>query len=246
MSQIQSTFPSRTEDSRTEAFELQVARGHVLGHSLINLFGSQTAVGTTFVPIWEFVAQYVYPSAATTMSIVSTSASDTAVTVRIFGLDSSYNPITEAITLTGTTPKTTAGTYLRINSMLTVGGNAVGDITLTQGGNTYAKILAGIGRTQMSMYTVPAGYTFYLTRVDVYSNLNGGSNNHCNYRVKSISPSGVSLIVLQAPFIDRYEARRIVPFPYTEKTDIQWQASTAANTAHVGAVIEGILIKNDL
>ncbi len=243
---IQTNFPSRTEDNRTEAFELQVARGHVLGHSLVNLFGSQPLVAQTPIPIWEVAAPYVYPASATQMSIVSSSASDTAVAVRIFGLDSNYNPITEAITLTGTTPKTTTGSYLRINSMVTVAGNAVGDITLSQNGTTYGKILAGVGRTQMSLFTVPAGYTFYLTRVDFFSSLGGGSNNHCVYKVKSISLSGVQLTVLQAPFTDRYEARRVVPFPYAEKTDVQWMASANQNTAEIGAVIEGVLIKNDV
>lgn len=243
---IQTNFPSRTEDNRTEAFELQVARGHVIGHSLVNLFGSQDTVGTTFIPIWENATAYVYPVAATQMSIVSSSASDTAVAVRIFGLDANYQPITELITITGTTPKTTAGSYLRINSMITVNGNAVGNITLSGDGNTYAKIIAGSGRTQMSMYTVPAGYTLYLTRVDFFSSIGGGSNNHCVYRVKSVSFSGVELTVLSAPFVERYEARRVVPFPYTEKTDVQWQAKAAANTAEIGAVIEGILIQNDI
>lgn len=238
-------YPSRTEDDRSEPFELQVARNLIKGHSLVNIFGYQVEVNSVFVPIWENATVYTYPLAATTMQMVSNSASDTAVAVRIMGLNAAYEPITEVVTLNGTTPVATIGSYFRINSLVTVAGNAAGTITLSASGVTYGKINVGVGRSQMSLYSVPAGYSFYLTRVDMFSNLSGGSGNHCLYRVQSEFPNGVSLDVLQAPFTDRYEARRIVPFPYLEKTDIQWQVRTSQQTAEIGAVIEGILIRNE-
>lgn len=238
-------YPSRTEDDRSEPFELQVARGLIKGHSLVNIFGYQLAVSSTFIPIWENATVYTYPSAATVMQMVSSSASDTAVAVRIMGLNAAYEPITEVVTLNGTTPVVTIGSYFRINSLVTVAGNAAGTITLSASGVTYGKINVGVGRSQMSLYSVPAGYSFYLTRVDMFSNLSGGSGNYCLYRVQSEFQNGVSLDVLQAPFTDRYEARRIVPFPYLEKTDIQWQVRTSQQTAEIGAVIEGILIRNE-
>lgn len=238
-------YPSRTEDDRSEPFELQVARNLIKGHSLVNIFGYQVEVNSVFVPIWENATVYTYPLAATTMQMVSNSASDTAVAVRIMGLNAAYEPITEVVTLNGTTPVATIGSYFRINSLVTVAGNAAGTITLSASGVTYGKINVGVGRSQMSLYSVPAGYSFYLTRVDMFSNLSGGSGNHCLYRVQSEFPNGVSLDVLQAPFTDRYEARRIVPFPYLEKTDIQWQVRTSQQTAEIGSVIEGILIRNE-
>lgn len=238
-------YPSRTEDDRSEPFELQVSRGLIKGHSLVNIFGYQPAVNSVFVPIWEDVAVYTYPPAATIMQMVSSSASDTAVSVRVMGLNALYDPITEIVTLNGTTPVSTIGSYLRINSLVTVAGNAAGNITLSAAGVTYGKILTGVGRSQMSLFSVPAGYSFYLNRVDMYSSLSGGSGNHCLYRVQSDFANGVSLDVLQAPFTDRYEARRVVPFQYLEKTDIQWQVRTYQQTAEIGAVIEGILIRNE-
>ncbi len=238
-------YPSRTEDDRSEPFELQVARNLIKGHSLVNIFGYQPLVNSTFVPIWENATAYAYPLAATTMQMVSDSASDTAVAIRIMGLNAAYEPITEVVTLNGTTPVSTIGSYFRINNLVTVTGNAVGNVTLAAAGVTYAKINAGVGRSQMSLYSVPAGYTFYLARVDLFSNLSGGSGNHCLYKVQSEYPNGVKLDVLQAPFTDRYEARRVVPFPYAEKTDIQWQSRVSQQTAEIGVVIEGILIRNE-
>ena len=238
-------YPSRTEDDRSEPFELQVARGLIKGHSLINIFGYQPLVSSTFIPIWENATVYTYPSAATVMQMVSTSASDTAVAVRIMGLNADYEAITEVVTLNGTTPVSTIGSYLRINSLVTVAGNAAGTITLSAAGVTYAKINVGIGRSQMSMFSVPAGYSFFLARVDLFSNLSGGSGNHCLYKVQTDYPNGVNIDILQTPFTDRYEARRVIPFPYAEKTDIQWQAKVNQNTGEIGVVIEGILIRNE-
>jgi hypothetical protein len=238
-------YQSITEHQRSEPFELQVARGLVAGHSLVNIFGYQVAVGTTSICVWENAAAYVYPASAVHMTMVSTSAADTGITKFITGLDENYEPISESIVLTGTTPVTTVNSYLRINNVRTTAGNAVGTVTLINGGITYAKILPSVGQTQMSQYTVPAGHTFYLNRVDAFSEASGGSNAFCTYDVKATLPNGVVLSILTAPFTQRYEARRVVPFPYAEETSLQWRAK-ASSSAAVGLVIEGILIKNTI
>lgn len=236
--------PSITQYERTEAFELQVARGMIAGHSLVNIFGYQPLIETTSVCVWENNTPYIFPSAAYQMTVVSTSATDTAVTLLVSGLDATYNIIAETIVVNGLTPVLTSHSYLRINNVRTIAGNAAGTITFTFNAITYAKILSGIGQTQMSQYTVPANHTFYLTRVDAFSQVSGGTHNYCTYNVQALLANGVSYSVLQAPFTSNYNARRIVPFPYLEKTSLQWQAVVAAQTASVGIVIEGILIKN--
>jgi hypothetical protein len=227
-------------------FELQVARGQIAGHSLINIFGYQPLVGVTSVCVWENATPYVFPSAAVVMTAVSTNAADTAVNKFITGLDANFNEINETLILNGTTPVTTVNQYLRINNVRTTSGNAIGTVTFTNNGTTYAKILPGAGQTQMSQYTVPAGYTFYLNRVDAFSQVAGGTNNYCTYNVSATFANGTQYSVLQAPFTSNYNARREIPFPYYEKTSLQWRAVTAAQTASVGMVIEGILIKNNI
>lgn len=247
---------SRT--GKHEPFELQVARGQISWHTPVNIFGYQSLVGTNLYAVWDVVADYVYPVSATTMLLYSSSASDVAVQVLISGLDASFNPISEVITLTnGTTGVTTTKSYLRIQGIAVANGvDPVGVITLGNAGKTviYAQInlvtvgltTQSAGRSQMSLYTVPAGHTFYLYRVDVYSSQGGSGNNYANYRVQSKNNvTGQTFEVLQAPFSNNYNARREIPFPYTEKTDIQWQASVATGTGPIGVIIEGILIKND-
>ena len=70
---------------------LQVSRGLVSGTSVVNIYGYQSAVGTTFIPVWENATTYTYPPSAIPMVLYSSSASDTAVSVLVSGLDGSYN-----------------------------------------------------------------------------------------------------------------------------------------------------------
>ena len=226
---------------------MQVARGLVTGVSQVNIFGYQGSVGTTFIPIWENATAYTYPGSATTMLLYSSSASDTAVQVLINGLDSSYNSISETLTLTnGTTGVTTVKSYLRVQSLFVVDGvNPVGTLTLGNAGKTvqYAVIGAGIGKSQMAIYTVPNGYTFYLTRVQATSNQVGNvSSSYCTYRVQSYNSSGISQVVLQTPFTNLFSVTRVAPFPYAAKTDLQFQANTPSSTAAIGIQVEGLLI----
>ena len=238
---------TNTESSLALPQYLQVARGLVTGASVVNIYGYQPSVGTTFIPVWENATTYTYPGSASTMLLYSSSASDTAVSVLISGLDASYNNLSETKVLTnGTTGVTTANSYLRINSIqITGSNNAVGTIYLSNAGKTttYAQITAGNGKNQAMIYTVPNGYTFYLTRVNAYTNQVGNlSSSYCTYRVFTQNSSGLITILLQAPFGNNYTSYRVAPRAYAAKTDIQWQANTPSSTAAVGIAVEGILI----
>ena len=236
-----------------EPFDLQVSRGQISGHSTLSLFGYQSAVGNTKIPVWENATTYTYITSASTLTLVSTSASDdTVAKVLINGLDSSFNPISETLFLNGVTGVTTVNSYFRVNSMiLTSPGTSqttnVGTITLKQSSNVIAQINVGIGKTQMSIYTVPAGYSFYLDLAEVNTSNSYTSSNIITYSVQAINnTNNVKLNVLQQPFVSIYVANRASdPFVYTEKTDIQWQLVTStATTVSAGLIIAGKLIKN--
>ncbi len=230
-------------------FNLQVARGQIPGVSLVNLYGYQSAVHTAYIPIWENATTYTYPpNGGVQMLLYSSSASDTNVSVLIDGLDANYAMISETLVLTnGATGVTTTKTYLRINSIRVVGSvNPVGTLTLSSSDKVtpYAKILAGVGKNQTSMYTVPAGYTFYLNRVTATASATS-SAKVLGYRVFQLNVNGIQSLVLESPWVDQYETVRIVPNPYPEKTSIQWQV-TSDTTSQVGIRVEGVLIRNDL
>ena len=251
---------SITRVGRYEPFELQVSRGQITFHSPQNIFGYGTtpATASLFRTVWENMAttEYVFPSSALTMQLVSNTVGDTA-SITIVGLDANYNQITETLVLNGTTNVPTVNQYFRINSMyVSVGSatNPTGVVTLTNGGVTYAQINTGVfngttsslGRSQMALFTVPAGYTFYGYRYGAYSSFNGNSANYTTYRAITNSSAGVQQLIVQTPFNTTYEVQRHFPFPYAEKTDLRFQvASSAATAAVVSINIGGVLVKND-
>jgi len=235
---------SITRIGRYEPFNLQLARNQISFHSQINLFGYQTSVGTTPIAIWENATAYAYPSSAVVMTLVSGSAADT-MGVLISGLDASYNPISEVVTLNGTSNVNTTKSYFRINSMVITSGTNAGIITAKNGGTTYAQIAIAIGKTQNSWYTVPAGNTFFFNRVQVSTNQVYTAGTYATYQVYTKSPTGTVLVVLQQPFVSTFVVQRQTPFSYPAGTDIQWQVGASASTAAVGVVVEGWLIQDD-
>lgn len=238
-------WPSITEMGRTESWEMNVARGLVKNHISLNISGYQASIGNTFIPIWENNTPYVYPSNGT-MLLWSSSASDTNVLIQINGLDAFYNQISEELLLTnGATGVATVNAYKRIQGIVVIDSvNPIGTISLGNNAKTeiYAEIAIGAGTSAMTIYTVPAGHTFYLAKVNGYAHQ--GNNQITSYRSYTINSLGIQKAVLQVPFTGQYISEKTIPRPYLEKTDCQWQCS-ASSTTEIGLQIEGILVKND-
>jgi len=228
-------------------FNQQVAMGKVPGVTGLSISGYRLSNSTTFLPAWENGA-YVYFPSAQVVRVWSASASDTNVSVRIDGLDANYVSQTETVVLTnGTTGVLTTKEFLRVNSIsLTRAPNNVGQIQAGSSDKTITLAFIGTvsnnsaGRSQMTVYTVPAGYTFFLTQSNWYIN----GNSPASYRSWTQRPDGLISIILTFPILDQYNSLKVVPRPYAEKTDIQWQASVPNNTA-IGGQIEGYLISNE-
>jgi hypothetical protein len=144
----------------------------------------------------------------------------------------------------------TTKSYLRINSIsvsaITAGANPTGVITLKDLTNTttYAQIAAGFGRSQMSIYTVPAGNTFYLSRIDAWTAANGSSADYVTYSNTTYSSTGAAQYTQQAPFTGNYHSQRVMPRPFLEKTDVVLRFRASANTYACSVAAEGYLVKN--
>ena len=242
---------SITQVGTYEPFELQIARNQIQGHDHLDLFGFSTAVGSSaFGPLWEGLTSsggnYPFPSTAATISVVSASASDTAVTMAIYGLDANFLPVTAIVALNGTTPVVTTQTFLRINSVVTIVGNAVGNVTFTHTATVIAQVNAGIGQTQMAVYTVPAGYTLYLTYYQADGNTTTTSGAYMNTRIRTtLRPSGVVLVTGQTTYLNNLQIPYGVPLAITEKTDteIQFLGSGGAGSRQ-NVYAGGFLIQN--
>ena len=229
---------------------MQVSRGQIQGHSTIFIFGYQAQVDNTAVPVWENPTTYVYPTSATVMTVASDSASDdTSASLLIQGLDEDYNQISETISLNGISDVTTVNEYFRINNLYLVSAGTgqihnVGTITVKQGTNVVAQINPTISKSQATIYTVPAGYNFYLMYANV-STSSGYGSDYATYSVQQII-NGVERNILQQPFTSLFTSdKHATPFKFQEKSDIQWLVnySSISDTIEVGAIISGVLIE---
>lgn len=246
---IYEVFMSDNTTIQSASFMMQVERGKVPGVTAVNIQGFNAAHPSSWRAVWELsnTNALAYPSANVAMSFTSTQTEN--ITLQVTGLDSTYAIKTATVTFANsTTGVVTTGTneFFRINRMQVTKGTASDGISATNGGVTYSYINNMHGISQASTYTVPAGYTFFLNRVNAYTTNNG--TQYCSYRIytqRFVDGVLTPQVVLTAPFTQNYATMRVVPRAYTEKTDIQWQLYQS-NPAPGSIQLEGILVDNNL
>jgi hypothetical protein len=255
------TYSSATRQGAYEPFELQVARGQVDGHKTLFKFGVNGDVGASLETVWAQGGTYVYPASATVMKISSSSADDAfggtgARSIAIFGLDADYNEISESVLLDGQTAVNTGNSYLRISRVYVTtagsGATAAGTIyagtgTVTSGvpANIFGVVALGANQTQMAFWTVPAGYTLYLTGV-FYTSGNTNANAWTNFQLIQRPLGGVfrQQSSSRVPGNGDFVFDLHTPLAFTEKTDIEIRAIASTSPSNVSAEFEGIYIKN--
>lgn len=224
---------------------LAIAKGESNNYEARNIFGYNALVGTSYIPCWENNTAYVQPTTGLTMTVTSNVA-DNGVVIRIIGLDVNYNIIAENVTLNSAVPPTTTLQFFRINDVVTISGNALNNIVISSGGVTYARIRGGDGRNQASIYTVPAGYSFYLMRIDAFCATAAQNNRQIFFRNFVCLPTGVKLRVAETSFLETMHINRQIPFKYTEKSDIEFQLRGSAGEQFISVFGEGVLVKNTI
>ncbi len=225
----------------TQRFGLDAARGIMGNVEAVNIFGFNRAVGTSFETLWNNGGSYSFLSAEQQLSVVSTDAADT-MDVLIQGLDGDYNEVTETITLDGTNAVTTTNSFLRVNNAVILSGENAGDITGSYTTTDVFFIEAGIGTTQACVYTVPAGHSLYLFRIDLTSGT-VTFNRYLTYRNRIDSENGRVLRVAEATWQTGMQSfDRQVPFKIGEKTDFQFEAKSSASSNEISIFIEAILV----
>lgn len=243
-------------------FELQVARGQIVGHRSVTIFGFNPDVDTAEVSVWPLQSLITRPATALQMRVSSTNINDTAAgtgarTIVIEGLDGDYNEITETVTLNGQTFVLTTASFLRINYMYvaTAGStlSAAGDIyvgtgTVTAGvpATVYDIIKFNYNDTITGSYTVPAGHTAYLSQ-GLFSAGQTSGSTQVQGRLLAFGIDGIrrtaAITTLNngtADYVFEY------PVPFPEKTTLEATAVGSANNNSVSTMFILVLIKNSL
>ena len=246
-----------------EPYELQVSKGQVAGATALYKFGYNSDINGTEETVWSQGGDVVWPAAAFTAFISSSSTADTsagtgAQTVTIEGLDENYATQSVTVDMNGQTQVQVgdASGWIRINRAFVVtagsGGTAAGTVYIAATGvssgvptgTIYASITDG-NQTQMAVYTVPASHTLYLDDL-IFTAAISLANN---YATVKLNTRDFGSNVFRTKFINVLQSNELVidfefPLAIPEKTDIECRAVTSNTNNQVGASFQGVLIAN--
>lgn len=243
---------------RLQDEHLKIAMGVYPGISVVNKFGHNPAVASGATEeIWEGSTAYVFPATALMTSISQTTdqAAMQGETVQIFGLDNDFAPVTQTAVLnaSNTTTVVTLGTALRRVFSMRLLSAVVADqpIRLHNAGEStdYAVIAVGDGLSEAAIYTVPAGFTAYLTRYYAGHLPTSGQTFtscniklHCRNNADGYAPymaheNGFAPDGAFDHHFDEY-------FAVAEKEDIYLAATTVGAAADVVGGFDLLLVKN--
>jgi len=229
---------------------LGVSANHYDGLSHVHKFGavpamSQNQTGT----VWD-VNDTNYPwssfASAGTLSVPAVNASDNGKTIRIIGLNASYDEIQEDVTVSSAEATATSNSFIRVYRAFVTNGSAtnVANINVQKGGTTVLRISANKGQTLMAVYTVPAGYTAYLLKgvATCQSGADATGDMFVRYFGESAFRVGHSFEVSGSGGEYMYDFG--IPLRIPEKSDIDVRATVRSNNARVTAAFDLLVETN--
>lgn len=239
---------------------INISNGAVDGVSYIEKFGRNDTLSGNIETIWDASTIYTYLSTASSVHVTSSDGNDTpagtgARQVEVQGLDENFALTTETIDIDDGASDTT---FIRVFRVIVTsvgsGGQADGVISVRSASGGGGTLLAQIGRvgtgggaslgqTFMAIYTVPAGYTAYLTQWTVGA---GGQNADTTALLVARPLNGAfnsKDIVISAG--SQYSKNYTVPLKFTEKTDIEVRAFSSSSGNDCSSTFNLIIIDND-
>ncbi len=211
-----------------------IAQGNLSGYSNVQKFGHNPALGTTLETIWGEDSLYLYPAAATQMTVSSSDVDDDtagtgALTVEILGLNANYVEVMETLAIGGQDPVTTDSSYLRVFRAIvkTAGSSGWNEGTIYVGTgavvsgvpeNVFTIIEPFNNQTLQAFYTIPANKTGYITKW--YMTIGNGKELTSFLVVRPLGEVfqvKQEFILYQTPFVIDFS----VPLRVEEKSDIE-------------------------
>ena len=229
------------------------------GFGEVHKFGAVPAMSqNTNGTIWD-ENDTVYPWATIdangvlTVSVVAPNNEDSAETthdgdsVEIQGLDSNYNLQTETVTISGSSATTTNNfkRVFRARFIAATGFDPNSERILIQsGGTTVAKILEDQGQTLMSTYTIPAGFTGYLMRLDVTAQGTATGSFKLFARPGGVGSFQIKHTAEVNGVGGPYQLEYPIPQSFPEKTDIDARMHTLSNNGRYTCTFDILLVDN--
>lgn len=235
-----------------EQFDLNVARGKVRGASTIHKFGAtpSQSINTT-ATVWD-KGNTLYPwNAFDTPGVLvgaQVGAGDNGKVVTIVGLDENWDIIEEDFILSSTGTVTGNKTFKRVyRGYVKTGTTNVGQLNFSRGGVQVLRIIAGLGQTLMSVYTIPNGYTGYLYQGTASAQAGADATGFMMIRYNTI---GQSFRVGHTFEVDgaggQYFYKFAFPQELPQHSDIDIRLTTRSNNGRFTSAFDILLIKNEL
>ena len=248
---------------RPTNFNYETALNLRQGRTTWNKWGYNTDIdnGVTEI-VASFGGTFTRLTTASTLSVVSTDANDTAEgtgarSIIIYGIDTNREAIIEVVSLNGTTPVTTSNSYLGVNRLSIYlsgsGGVNAGTInaTATTGGSTQGQIPLGEGSTQQAIFFTQAGHTalidwLYLNVVKISG---GGGSPKVTLKMwvhSFVSGSRYEVFreIIDTTIDNNIQLTPSQPFVVAEKSVVYLEATTDTNNTGVSARFSLIEFKN--
>lgn len=232
-------------------------------------FGHNAAVPNgSFADIWDYGATdttYNWPTTDETFRVAAggnstdTSTGSGARTIQIVYLNSIGDQHQDQLTLAGslvsTETSTTARRFIRawVDTVGTINSNNTAEIVIenSSSGQVVGSIAAGSGQSEMTMYTVPRGFTAYLMRVEV--DVATGSNKDADVKLwqrrdayTTSAPFGAKRLVREWDAIQDHNPSQFVAYPsFPALTDLWFSAQGNGAITEVDINYHLICVKNE-
>ena len=231
-----------------------IAEGNLVGHEAVRRFGHNDNVAAAWETVYNVSDLKTYLAAGERLQITSSDAADDgaplgngARTVTITGLDDNYTAISETVVMNGVANVLTDASFFRILclTVTTAGATGYNEGVITASNNADAIVLEQIeiqkNASLCACYTVPAGYTLYVTQAMATEASTKGSQLGLwvrafgglwtMRRTVALLDSGIVLPMT-------------VPMKLPEKTDLEIRAKAILAGANVTAGFEGWIEAN--
>lgn len=248
---------------RPTDYHYEVALSRRQGATTWNKFGYNADIDSAATEvIWSTGGTFTRLSAASTFTVVSTSAQDTLTTgtgawnVVIYYIDADRIAQTVVVPLSGTTPVVTAVSGLGINrvSVYNTGSSdsnvGVITVTATTGGTTQAEIQAGEGTTQQAIFFTQASHNFLVDWLFINVNrVSGGGSPLVTisgwvYSFVSTAKYRVFYDVIDTAVENHVALSPTHPFVIGEKSILYFEAATTVNNTVVACRFSGIEVRD--
>lgn len=248
---------------------LDISRGLYADKSSIHKFGfNGTVPNGSFADIWAYGpsdATYNWPTTDEAFriraggNVADTAAGNGAREVTIVFLDANGDQQQESLATAGASASaSTSATGRRVlrawvSASGVYGASNTGQILIENetSGQILAAITAEFGQTQLSMYTVPLGYTAYLKRIHV--DVSVGTNKDADVRMwqrpnayTTSAPFGAKRIVRQWTAVQNDNGIVFDKYPaFPALTDLWMEAQGNGATTAVDVDYDLILVKDE-